>query len=457
MTERHWRAMTSIWSGRFALMTTLAGSAAALMTATPLRAEPAFAAAVRADYAKTLAAIQDDLHRNPELSFEERRTAARVAAEFRKVGIEVTEGVGKTGVVGVLRNGEGPVILIRGDMDALPVEERSGLPNASHIRVKTPDGTEVPVSHACGHDIHTTALIGTARQLVALRDQWKGTVVFVAQPAEETLSGARAMLEDGLYTRFPKPSHAIAFHISSRLPTGQVSGATSIQAASSDQMEIVVHGRGGHGGSPHLASNPILIGAQIVTALQSIISQERPPLSPAVLSVGVFQSGQRGNVIPDDATIKLSVRANDPATRNRIIASVERMAKGIAAANGVEEANLPTVRLIEGTPATINNEELANRVNGVLRQTFGDAAVIPYRQQSMGSEDFAYYAAPETGVKGFYFHVGATPQADFDAAAAGGPPVPAHHSPLFKVEAKPGVINGTIALTAAALDLLDAR
>jgi amidohydrolase len=430
-------------------------AATMLASATPVLAEPDYAAAVRADYTKDLGTIWDDFHRNPELSFKETRTAAKMAAYLRAVpGMVVTEKVGGTGVVGVMKNGAGPTVLIRADMDGLPVEEKSGLPNASKARQVGIDGVEAPVMHACGHDTHITALIGTARRLSAMRDRWKGTIVFIVQPAEERISGAPAMLKDGLYTRFPKPDYALAFHSNSQELAGTVSASEDIQYSSSDSVDIVVPGIGAHGASPNTGKDPVYMGAQLVIALQGLISREISPLAPGVITVGSFHSGLKHNIISDEARLQVTVRANDEGTRKQLLDGIRRVARGIGELNGMPEDKMPRVTVIEGTPTTINDADLARRLNAVMTQTFGADRVIPFHQMGMGAEDFAAFVQPDTGVKGYYLAVGGTPQAAFDAAKAGGPPVPSHHSPLFKIAPEPVVTTGTIAMTAAALDLL---
>ncbi len=431
-------------------------AAAVLSIAAPVAAaEPDYAAAVRADYKAELAAMFDWFHRNPELSFKETKTAARMAAELRKVpGMQVTENVGGTGVVGVLKNGDGPVILVRADMDGLPVEEKSGLPNASKVRQVGVDGIEAPVMHACGHDTHITSMVGTARRMAALKDRWKGTVVFIVQPAEERVGGAAAMVKDGLYKRFPKPEAALAFHVSSELAAGKVSAAEGIQYSSSDSVDITVPGIGAHGASPHMGKDPVYMASQLVIALQGLISREQQPLKPGVITVGSFHSGLKHNIISDEAKLQVTVRANDEEERARLIAGIRRVAKGIGELNGMPADKMPVVTVVEGTPTTINDGALARRLNGVMVQTLGAANVVPFEQKGMGAEDFAYLIQPDTGVKGYYFAVGGTPQAAIDAAAKGGPPVPSHHSPLFKIAPEPAIVTGTIAMTAALLDLM---
>ncbi|WP_315762266.1 amidohydrolase [Sphingomonas sp. Y38-1Y] len=431
-------------------------AAAALSIAAPAAAaEPDYAAAVRADYKAELAAMFDWFHRNPELSFKETKTAARMAAELRKVpGMQVTEGVGGTGVVGVLKNGSGPVVLVRADMDGLPVEEKSGLAYASKARQVGIDGIEAPVMHACGHDTHITAMVGTARRLAALKDRWNGTLVFIVQPAEERVGGAAAMVKDGLYTRFPKPAVALAFHVASELAAGKVSAAEGIQYSSSDSVDITVPGVGAHGASPHMGKDPVYMASQLVIALQGLISREQQPLKPGVITVGSFHSGLKHNIISDEAKLQVTVRANDEEERARLIAGIKRVARGVGEMNGMPADKMPVVTVTEGTPTTINDAALARRLNGTMVQALGAANVVPFEQKGMGAEDFAYLVQPDTGVKGYYFAVGGTPQAAIDAAARGGPPVPSHHSPLFKIAPEPAIVTGTIAMTAAVLDLM---
>ncbi|MEP9403265.1 amidohydrolase [Sphingomonas sp. VNH70] len=430
-------------------------TAACLLAATPALAEPDWAGAVRADYKASLGQMWDWFHRNPELSFKEVKTAGRMATELRAIpGMVVTPGVGGTGVVGVLRNGAGPVVLVRADMDGLPVEEKSGLPNASKARQVGIDGVEAPVMHACGHDTHITSLVGTARRLAALKDRWQGTVVFIVQPAEERVGGASAMLKDGLYTRFPKPDYALAFHVAAGLPTGMVMASEGIQYSSSDSVDITMPGIGAHGASPHAGKDPVYMASQLVIALQGLISRERQPLAPGVITVGSFHSGLKHNIISDEAKLQVTVRANDEATRKQLLDGIRRVARGVGELNGMPADRMPVVTVIEGTPTTINDAALARRLNGVMATTLGQANVVPFEQGGMGAEDFAYLVQPDSKVKGYYFAVGGTPLAEVTAARRGGAPIPSHHSPLFKVAAEPAIVTGTIAMTAAVLDLL---
>jgi amidohydrolase len=412
------------------------------------------AAAVDADYDAHLGKLFLHFHQNPELSFLEVETAKRMAAELKAAGAEVTTGVGGTGVVGVIRNGSGPTVLIRADMDGLPVEEKSGLAYASKKTQTGQDGKVYPVMHACGHDTHITALVGTARRLIAMKDQWQGTAVLVVQPAEERVGGAKAMLADGLYTRFPKPDYAIGFHVASALPTGTVSASEGIQYSSADSVDIMVPGIGAHGAAPDKGRDPVYIASQIVTALQSIDAREINPLSPVVITVGAFHAGSKHNIISDRADLQVTVRANDEVTRAQLLTAIERLAVNIGRAHGLPEDKLPQVKVSEGTPTTNNDPALARRLNAVMARDLGAAAVIPFVQTTMGAEDFTYYVDPKHGVPGYFFSVGGTPQAAFDAEKAGGPAVPSHHSPLFKIDPEASVTVGTRATVAAVMELL---
>jgi amidohydrolase len=432
---------------------------AASAIALALAAQPALAEdlatkkAIEAEYDSYLAPLFLDFHAHPEMGFLENRTAAKMAAELKAAGLEVTTGVGKTGVVGMLRNGKGPTILIRADMDGLPVEEKSGLPYASKAKQIGVDGKEYPTMHACGHDTHITAMIATARRLVATKGQWSGTLMFVVQPAEEGVRGAKAMMEDGLYQRFGKPDYALAFHVAAELETGKVSASEGIQYSSSDSIDILVPGIGTHGAAPHLGRDPVYIASQIVTALQSIDSREISPLKPVVVTVGSMHAGTRGNIIPDEALLQLTVRANEEETREQVIATIERIAVNIGKAHGLPD-NLPVkVTRGSGTPVTNNDPALARRLNAVMARELGEAAVVPFVQQNMGAEDFTYFVAPDTGVPGYYFAVGGTTPERIAAAKAGGPPIAGHHSPLFQIAPRESITLGARAMVAAVMDL----
>lgn len=423
--------------------------------ATPVAAAPDYQAQIQTDWDRDLGKLWDQFHRNPELSFREVKTAAAIAAELRKIpGMQVTEKVGQTGIVGVLKNGAGPTVLIRADMDGLPVQEKSGLPNASTVRQVGVDGVEAPVMHACGHDTHIVGLIATARRLAAMKDRWQGTIVFIGQPAEERIGGAKAMIADGLYTRFPKPDYALAYHVDASMEAGKVAASETIQYSSSDSIDIVVPGVGAHGASPNTGKDPVYMGSQIVIALQGLISRERAPLLPGVITVGSFHSGLKHNIITDEAKLQVTVRANDEGTRAQLVNGIKRVAEGVGVMNGMPKDKMPKVTVIEGTPTTINNTPLARRLNAVMVNTLGTANVVPFEQMGMGAEDFAYFVQPDTGVKGYYFAVGGTPKAALDAARNGGPAVASHHSPLFKITPEPVVVTGATAMTAAALELL---
>ncbi|REJ80121.1 MAG: amidohydrolase [Acidobacteria bacterium] len=410
---------------------------------------------IAADYEGELEALFVHFHRNPELSFREFETAKRLAAELRASGVEVTEGVGGTGIVGVLRNGEGPTVLVRADMDGLPVEEDSGLEYASTARQVDITGEEVPVMHACGHDVHITAMVGTARRLAAHRDRWRGTVLFVGQPAEERISGARAMLEDGLYERFPVPDHALAFHVSAGAPAGRIHVPHDLVASSSDSVDITVFGVGAHGASPHRGKDPIYVASQIVVALQSIVSRELNPLEPGVVTVGAFHGGFKHNIIPDRVELQLTVRSNAEQTREQLLSAIERIARGTALAAGLPEDRLPRVELTsESTPPTRNDPELARRVERAIVAGMGEEILYVDEPSGMGAEDFAYFVSTEHDVPGVYFSVGGTPQEEIDAEKRGGPPVPSHHSPFFKVAPEPSIRSATMAMTLAVLELL---
>ncbi|MFO6447894.1 amidohydrolase [Erythrobacter sp. NE805] len=433
----------------------LAASALALaLSAQPARADDAATAkAIEADYDSSLAALFLDFHQHPELGFRETRTAGIMAAELRKAGLEVTEGVGGTGVVGILRNGSGPTILIRADMDGLPVEEKSGLGYASKARQVDSDGREYPTMHACGHDTHITAMVATARRLVSIRRQWSGTLMFVVQPAEERVAGARAMLADGLYQRFGKPDYALAFHVAANLETGKVSASEGTQWSGTVGVDIRVPGIATHGASPELGRDPIYIASQIVTALQSIDSREISPLKPVVVTVGSMHAGTRGNIIPDEARLQLTVRANDEETMAATLAAIRRIAAGIGKAHGLPDDLPVDVTIGAGVPVTANDPVLARRLNTAMARALGEGVVVPFVQQNMGAEDFTYFVAPETGVPGYYFVVGGTTPERLAAAKAGGPAIAGHHSPLFQVAPKESITLGARAMVAAVLEL----
>jgi amidohydrolase len=412
-------------------------------------ADPALRADIANDYRERLGALFEHFHRNPELSGREVETSKRLAAELRALGYEVTEGVGKTGVVAVLRNGAGPTVLLRADMDGLPVEEKSGLPYASTVRQIDITGIEQPVMHACGHDVHMTALVGAARQLAARKNAWSGTLVLIGQPAEERVSGARDMLADGLYTRFPRPAFALGFHVWSTGTAGTIMVPQRTALASADSVDIVVRGVGTHGAQPHLGVDPVLVAAQIVVSLQSLVSRSIDPLEAGLVTVGSIHGGTKHNIIGERVDLQLTVRADNAATRETLLKGIERVAHGVARSLGVPEDRLPEVipSKTETTPPTLNDEPTAARIQSAFSTHFGAQRVPPYVRDGMPAEDFAYYGAPEHGVKSVFFFVGGTPEAEL-AAATG------HHSPLFKVAPEPAVTTGVEAMVVGALTLM---
>ena len=429
---------------------------AALLLATPAMATPAHAddlrEAIASDYAANLEDLFIHFHQNPELSFQEGETARRIASELSALGYQVTEGVGRTGVVAVMENGAGPTVMLRADMDGLPVKERSGLAYASTATQTNLVGKDMPVMHACGHDVHVTSLIGAARQMADRREDWSGTLVLIAQPAEEIISGAREMIEDGLYTRFPKPDYALAFHVSAQLETGKIVVPRAAAYSSSDSVDIYVKGIGAHGASPHKGLDPILVGSQIVVSLQSLVSRTLSPLDSGVVTVGAFSSGTKHNIISDGAHLQLTVRSDKPEVREQLLDGIDRVARGTAIAMGTPEDLLPEVvrSPTQTTPPTVNDSDLADRVAQVFSDQLGPDVVIDQPRTGMGAEDFAYFVEPRHGVRGTYFAVGGTP-ADEVADA------PSHHSPFFKVEPEASVILGTEAMVVAALDLLSGQ
>ncbi|MBB5517502.1 amidohydrolase [Amphiplicatus metriothermophilus] len=431
-------------SFRFALLLTTAA-----MLAGGASAQDSLRAAIKADYKANLADLFVHFHQNPELSHREFKTAERLAAELEALGYRVTTGVGGTGVVATMENGDGPTVMLRADMDGLPVEERSGLPYASKARQVDINGVEQPVMHACGHDVHVTALVGAARQLAARRDEWSGTLVLIGQPAEERISGARDMLADGLYERFPKPDYALAFHVAAGKPAGRIEVPQGIAYSSSDSVDIIVRGVGAHGASPHQGVDPVLIAAQIVVSLQTLVSRTIPPLQPGVVTVGAIHGGTKHNIIGERVEMQLTVRSDDPETREQLLDGIDRVAKGVALALGAPEDKLPEVirSKTETTPPTINDAETAARIKAAFLDHFGEDMIFEEPREGMGAEDFAYFVAPETGVKGVYFMVGGTKEKELDAAAS-------HHSPLFRIEPEPSIMSGVEAMVVGAMTLM---
>ncbi len=410
-----------------------------------------------------LVATYKTLHAAPELSHYEEKTSAFVAKELRALGYTVTERIGKYkrpewvgyGVAGVMKNGEGPTVLLRADMDALPVEEKTGLPYASKVRVKNDAGQEVGVMHACGHDIHITTLIGTARMLAELKNQWRGTLVLVGQPAEETIDGAKAMLDDGLYGKTPKPDYAIALHDHGDIEAGKVGMTPGFALANSTSVDIIVRGIGGHGSRPESAKDPVVLAAQIILSLQTIVSRENSPLDPAVVTVGSIHGGTRYNIIPDEVKLQLTVRSYKEEVRQKILAGIERIAEGTALAAGLPSELAPVVKVSETevTPATYNDPALTGRLSSVFTKALGTQNVVQY-PPIMGAEDFGRFGMEGNQIPTILFWVGASDPLKVAESKRTGKPLPSIHSPLFAPLPEPTIRTGVKAMTSAVLELM---
>ena len=413
------------------------------------------AEAIQADYDAHLGVLFDHFHRNPELSLVEFETAARMAAELREAGFEVTEGVGGTGVIAMMENGPGPMVMMRADMDGLPVEEKSGLENASKATQQDPiTGDMVPVMHACGHDVHITSLVGTARQMAARRGDWSGTLMLLVQPAEERVLGARMMKDDRLWERFGQPDYALAFHVASEFEAGKINVSEGSPYAGADTVDIIIHGVGAHGASPHAGKDPIVLGSQIVLALQTLVARELSPRSPGVVTVGSFHAGTKHNIISDRAHLQLTVRNTSEETRTLLLEGIVRIAENMGRVAGLPEDKLPEVIISdESVPPTTNDPELARRLRGLWQENLGEDQVISVGSRGMGAEDFPFFST-DPDIPSVYWSVGGTPAEDFEWAAAGGPPVPSHHSPLFKISPEPSVTRGVESTVLALLELL---
>lgn len=397
-----------------------------------------------------------DLHAHPELSFQETRTAAKLAADARKLGFEVTEGVGKTGVVAVMKNGNGPVVMLRADMDGLPVVEQTGLEYASKVTAVSPaTGIETGVMHACGHDTHMTAWLATAQQLAARKDQWSGTLVMILQPAEEIGSGAKAMLDDGLFTRFPKPDYVLAFHDAAGTPAGYVGYTPGYALANVDSVNILVHGIGGHGAYPQATKDPIVLAARIVGALQTLVSREVDPQDAAVVTVGSFQAGSKHNIISDKAELLLTVRSYSDETRKLLLDGIARIAKGEAIAAGLPEDKYPEVTMSDTfTPATYNDPGLTQAMAQLFTGRFGSERVVE-TPAVMGGEDFSQFRrADPDAIKSMIFWVGGVPVGEYRKAKAQGIAMPSLHSPFWAPQADVVIATAAEALTSATLKLM---
>jgi len=411
----------------------------------------------------SLLGIYKDVHSHPELSGQEERTAGLVAKELRAVGCQVTEHLGKYensklkayGVVGVMKNGDGPTVLVRTDTDALPVEEETGLPYASKIVVKNDDGRDVHVMHACGHDTHIAAFIGTARALGKLKDQWHGTIVFVAQPAEEIGTGARALLNDGLYDRFGKPNFALGFHDKADVEAGHIAVTEGYTSANVDSVDVTVRGVGGHGGYPHKTKDPIVLAAEIINAWQTIVSRENNPLDPIVITVGSIHGGTKHNIIPDEVKMQITVRTYKSKVRERVLADIDRIAKGCAAAAGIPAELAPIVSVPKDLVAlaAYNNPELTKRLVAVWKKSLGDENV-EIVDPTMGGDDFSEYSLPDYSIPAVYFHFGAVEPAKIAEYKQGGKELPTLHSSKFAPVPEPTIRTGVIGMVTAVLELM---
>jgi amidohydrolase len=407
--------------------------------------------------------IYKDIHSHPELSGHEEHTSALVAKELRAAGCEVTEKFGKYdkpdlkcyGVIGVMKNGSGPLVLVRTDLDALPVQEETGLPYASKVTTKNDEGKDVPVMHACGHDAHMAAFIGTVRALQRVKDRWAGTIMFVGQPAEETGNGARALLKAGLYNRFGKPNFALGFHDNAQMQTGHIGVTEGYTYANVDSVNMTVRGVGGHGAYPHKTKDPIVLSAEIITALQTIASRENNPIDPVVVTVGSIHGGTKHNIIPDEVKLQITVRTYKADVRDRVLAAIDRIAKGIATAAGIPPERSPIVEVLKDqfTPATYNNPELTKRLVGVWKKVLGPENVEA-TDPTMGGEDFSEYSLPDHSIPAVDFHIGAVEPTKMAESRKTGTPLPSLHSSKFAPVPEPTIRVGIIGMTNAVLELM---
>ena len=410
--------------------------------------------AVKTDYQNYLESLFIHFHKNPELSLMEFETAKRLAQELRDAGFTVTEGIAGTGVVAILRNGDGPTVMVRADMDGLPVLEKSGLEYASVATQVAQNGQEVPVMHACGHDVHITSLVGTARYMASHTDRWQGTLMLIGQPAEERISGAKMMMEDNLWEQFGTPDYGMALHVSAQIPSGKLAVSTSAMYSGADTVDIAITGVGAHGASPHAGIDPVVLGSQIVLALQTLVSRELPPREPGVVTVGSFHAGTKHNIISDSAHLQLTVRSEDPSSRALLLQGIERIAENMGRVAGLPEDKLPVVTVSnESVPPTVNDAPLTIRLREAWSEALGATVFHEEKRLGMGAEDFGFFTESPY-VPSTYVAVGGTPQAAFDAAAAGGLPVPSHHSALFKIDPAASVTLGVEATVIALMELL---
>lgn len=406
----------------------------------------------------SLLELYKHIHTHPELSLHEKETAARIATELRKAGFDVTTGVGGNGVVGVLRNGPGPTVLLRTELDALPVKEETGLPYASTATTKNDVGVEVPVMHACGHDVHMTVFVGTARLLKQIQSQWQGTLVMMGQPAEEAGDGARDMLKDGLYERFPRPDYCLAVHCSPGQPAGTVGWTEGPALANVDSVDITIRGVGGHGAWPHDTKDPIILAAETVLALQTIVSRELKPGTPAVVTVGSIHGGTTHNVIPDEVKLQLTLRSYSDEVRLQTIAAIRRITHGLGLAAGLPEDRLPVVQVLEDefSPVMVNDPALTRRVTQALRAVFGESNVL-HRDPVMGAEDFGQLSRTQEKVPICMFWLGTASVESVKESQRSGKPLPSLHSSLFAPLPEPSIKTGIRAMTAAFLEITERK
>jgi len=424
-------------------------TALSLLASLALAAAPHPALAPLDELYPSLEALYLDLHQHPELSLQEKETAAKLAARLSALGYQVTTGVGGHGVVGVLRNGAGPTVLLRTDMDALPVKEETGLPFASTATARNPAGETVPVMHACGHDVHMASWVGAATLLARSKDRWRGTLVLVGQPAEELVSGARAMIDDGLFTRFPRPDFALALHDSAEEPSGTVAFVPGYIYANVDTAELTVYGTGGHGAFPHRAVDPIVIAARIVGALQTIVSREVDPFDPAVVTVGSIHGGTKSNIIPEEVTLQLTIRSYRDPVQDHLVSAIGRIAKAEAAAGRAPRE--PRFSVGERTASVLNDAAMGQRLRSALTRTLGPERVIDGKP-AMASEDFTHFG--RAGIPSLIFWLGAVEPKALAAATSAGKSVPGPHNPRFAPDRGPTIRTGASALTLSALELL---
>lgn len=392
-------------------------------------------------------------HQNPELSMMEFETSKRLASELEALGYEVSTGIATTGVVAIMRNGEGPLVMMRADMDGLPVKEKSGLPYASTAMQVDWEGNNVSTMHACGHDVHITSLVGTARIMAERKSDWSGTLMLVGQPAEERISGAKAMRDAGIWETFGTPDYALAFHVTSTVPTGMIV-ADPAPYSGADTVDIIIKGVGAHGASPHRGVDPVLLGSQIVLGLQTVVSRNLSPRRPGVITVGSFHSGTKHNIISDEARLQLTVRSETKTDRALLLDGIKRVAENMGRVAGLSGDMLPEVIVSEeSVPPTLNNTDLLAQLRDVWSDSLGEQVFFEEERLGMGAEDFPFFTV-DPDIRSVYFAVGGTPKADFEREAAGGEPVPSHHSPLFKITPKPSVTLGVEATVVALMDLL---